>query len=171
MTETPIPSAQTATATATWWFLDTLVVERRLANPSSTTVLEMTLPVGAAPPLHVHHDYDDSFYLLAGEIVVRSDDAVWVVHPGDWVSTPRGTAHGFRVVGDEPARILIVSDSDSFIRLIRALGEPAPAAALPTAGSGPDTEHVLRSFAEHDITVIGGSISAEESQEHLASVD
>ena len=36
-----------------WWFLDTLVVEHRCAPEMDTVVLEMTLPVGSAPPLHV----------------------------------------------------------------------------------------------------------------------
>ena len=43
-----------------WWFLDNLVVEHRCAPGMETVVLEMTLPVGSAPPLHVHHDLDDT---------------------------------------------------------------------------------------------------------------
>ena len=37
-----------------WWFLDTLVVEHRCAPGMGTVVLEMTLPAGSSPPLHVH---------------------------------------------------------------------------------------------------------------------
>jgi len=47
-----------------WWFLDTLVVEHRCAPEMTTVVLEMTLPAGSTPPLHVHHDLDDSWYIL-----------------------------------------------------------------------------------------------------------
>src|SRR5256885_427527 len=54
-----------------WWFLDTLVVEHRCAPGMDTIVLEMTLPVGSAAPLHVHDDLDDTWYILEGEIVVR----------------------------------------------------------------------------------------------------
>lgn len=167
MTTRSTKATTSEAGTAAWWFLDTLVVERRFANPTVTTVLEMTLPVGAAPPLHIHHDYDDSFYVLAGRIVVRNGVDVWAVGAGDWVSTPRGTVHGFRVLGDEPARILIVSDSGSFLALIREVGEPAAARTLPPAGLGPTGEQVLESFAVHDVTVIGASISAEESQGYL----
>jgi len=57
-----------------WWFLDTLVVEHRCAPEMGTVVLEMTLPVGSAPPLHVHDDLDDTWYILEGQMVVRCGD-------------------------------------------------------------------------------------------------
>jgi len=54
-----------------WWFLDTLVVEHRCAPGMDTVVLEMTLPAGSSPPLHVHDDLDDTWYILDGQMVVR----------------------------------------------------------------------------------------------------
>jgi uncharacterized RmlC-like cupin family protein len=55
-----------------WWFLDTLVVEHRMATGGPPLVLELTLPVGAAPPLHLHRGYDDSTYVLDGQMVVQT---------------------------------------------------------------------------------------------------
>ena len=49
-----------------WWFLDTLVVEHAMASGPGPVVLEMTLPAGAAQPLHLHHDLDHSSFLLDG---------------------------------------------------------------------------------------------------------
>lgn len=40
--------------TTAWWFLDALVVEHRVAAQMAGVVLEMTLPVGHSPALHVH---------------------------------------------------------------------------------------------------------------------
>ena len=54
-----VDSPQTSEGQA-WWFLDTLVVEHLMASGTGPVVLEMTLPAGAAPPLHLHHDLDDS---------------------------------------------------------------------------------------------------------------
>ena len=79
-----------------WWFLDLLVIERRCVPGMETIVLEMTLPVGASSPLHVHDDLDDSWYVLDGEMVVRSGDDVSVIGAGHWVSMPRGVPHTFR---------------------------------------------------------------------------
>jgi quercetin dioxygenase-like cupin family protein len=168
-TRTAVVEAATDAAPA-WWFLDTLVVERRLASGSTTTVLEMTLPVGAAPPLHIHHDYDDSFSLLDGQMVIRCGATLRLARAGDWVSVPRGRAHAFRVVGDREARILAVSDSDSFLELVRELGEPASPMALPPAGIGPGVDDVFRAFAVHDVTVIGESLSEAAAQAFLTSL-
>lgn len=105
-----------------WWFLDTLVVEHPMASGAGPVVLEMTLPVGAAPPLQLHHDLDDSSFLLDGQMVVRCGDQMMLVQPGDCLSMPREVPHAFRVVGHQPARILLVHDNDSFVQLIRELG-------------------------------------------------
>ncbi len=115
-----------------WWFLDTLVVEHRRAPGMDTIALEMTLPVGSAPPLHVHHDLDDTWYILEGEMVVRCGDDEALVGAGHWVSMPRGVPHAFRVVGDREARILLVHDNASFLDLVRDLGVPADERIVPT---------------------------------------
>ena len=87
MTTAVVDSPKSEQAQA-WWFLDTLVVEHRCAPEMDTIVLEMTLPVGSAPPLHVHDDLDDTWYILDGEMVVRCGDDELVVGAGHWVSMP-----------------------------------------------------------------------------------
>ena len=71
-----------------WWFLDTLVVEHRCAPGMDTVVLEMTLPAGSSPPLHIHDALDDTWYILDGQMVVRCGDEKLVVGAGHWVSMP-----------------------------------------------------------------------------------
>ena len=146
-----------------WWFLDTYVVEHRAAS-GGLTVLDMTLPAGAAPPEHVHHGYDDSFLLLAGEVVVRTAGEVRLARPGDWVSTPKGMPHAFRVVGGRPARMLVVGDQPSFAELIHDLGEPAEAPTLPPPSRRPGADEVFRAFAAHDVDVVGRSITDDEAE-------
>src|SRR5271169_6208718 len=131
MTTAIVDSPDSADAPA-WWFLDTLVVEHRRASEMEPVVLEMTLQVGSAPPLHVHDDLDDTWYILDGQMVVRCGDEELVVGAGHWVSMPRGVPHTFRVVGDREARILLVHDNASFRDLIRDLSSPATARVVPT---------------------------------------
>ena len=130
MSAAVIDSPQNEQAQA-WWFLDLLVIEHRCAPGMETVVLEMTLPVGSSPPLHVHHTLDDSWYILDGKMVMRCGDDVLVVGAGHWVSMPRGVPHTFRVIGDREARILLVHDNASFRDLIRELGVPAAAHVVP----------------------------------------
>ncbi|HEY6279235.1 MAG TPA: cupin domain-containing protein [Streptosporangiaceae bacterium] len=157
-------------ASQAWWFLGTLVVEHRMATSDLPVILESTLPVGAAPPRHLHNDADDSYYLLAGEIVVRSGDQMSLARPGQWVSLPRGVPHSFRVVGSEPARMLGVHADAGFVEFIHDLGEPAAALELPPPGDGPSLEDLSRSMAEHDVIVVGPSMTEDEARAFLASL-
>src|SRR3954447_5972780 len=146
-----------------WWFLDTLVVEHRCAPGMETVVLEMTLPLGSAPPLHVHDSLDDTWYILDGEMVVRCGDDTAVVGAGHWVSMPRGVPHSFRVVGDRDARILLVHDNATFRDLIRRLGVPAGAHVVPAQRVSPPMDELARIAGAHDLTPIGPPMSAEDA--------
>jgi len=147
-----------------WWFLDTLVVEHRCAPEMDTVVLEMTLPVGSAPPLHVHDDLDDTWYILDGEMVVRCGDDELVVRAGHWVSMPRGVPHTFVVVGDREARILIVHDNARFRDLVRALGVPAAARVVPEQPVFPTMDELVRVARANDLTPVGPPLSTETAQ-------
>jgi mannose-6-phosphate isomerase-like protein (cupin superfamily) len=144
-----------------WWFLDLLVVEHRGAAGMSTVVLEMTMPVGSSAPRHVHHQLDDTWYVLDGAMVISCGDDTTVVGAGTWVSMPRGVPHTFLVIGDRAARILLVHDNSSFRDLIRALGTPAEALTLPPRPTFPSREELARIAASHDLTPIGPPMSAE----------
>jgi mannose-6-phosphate isomerase-like protein (cupin superfamily) len=170
MTGAVVDSPESELAQA-WWFLDTLVIEHRQAPGMETVVLEMSLPVGAAPPLHVHDDLDDTWYILEGQMVLRCGDDESVVGAGHWVSMPRGVPHAFRVIGDREARILLVHDNASFRDLIRDVGVPATARVVPTQPEFPPFEELVRISASHDLTPVGPPMSAEESELALAAVD
>jgi mannose-6-phosphate isomerase-like protein (cupin superfamily) len=152
-----------------WWFLDTLVVEHRCAPEMNTVVLEMTLPVGAAPPLHIHDDLDDTWYILEGQMVVRCGDEELVVGAGHWVSMPRGVPHTFRVVGDCEARILLVHDNASFRDFIREVGVPAGAQIVPIEPVFPSMDELARVAGTHDLRPIGPPLSAEDTDQLLTT--
>ena len=153
-----------------WWFLDTLVVEHRCAPEMGTVVLEMTLPVGSAPPLHVHDNLDDTWYILEGQMVVHCGEEELIVGPGHWVSMPRGVPHAFRVVGEHEARILLVHDNASFRDFIRDLGSPAPSHVVPAQPQFPPMDELARIAALHDLRPIGPPMSVEESDRVRARV-
>ena len=152
-----------------WWFLDTLVVEHRRAPGMTTTTLEMVLPVGSAPPLHVHHDLDDTWYILEGEMAVRCGDQETIVGAGHWVSMPRGVPHAFRVVGDHEARILLVHDNATFLDLIRDLGVPATERIVPPSPLFPPMDELVRIASSHDLTPVGPPMSVEDSDALLSA--
>jgi len=129
-----------------------------------TIVLEMTLPVGSTPPLHVHADLDDTWYILAGEMSIRCGDDERVVGAGHWVSMPRGVPHTFRVVGADEARILLVHDNPSFRDFVRALGVPAERRVVPPRPAFPPMEELVRVAAAHDLIPNGPPMSEAEAE-------
>ena len=146
-----------------WWFLDTLVVEHRCAPDMTSVVLEMTLPVGSTPPLHVHHDLDDTWYVLEGEMAVQCGDDHLVAGPGHWVSMPRGVAHTFRVLGQSEARILMVHDNPSFRDLVRALGVTAESRVVPPQPAFPPMDELVRVASANDLSPIGPPMSPDDA--------
>lgn len=151
-----------------WWFLDCLMEE--LSAPDDSLILsEALLPEGASPPLHVHADLDDSFYVLDGTMVVRCGDDVQLATPASWVPFPAGVPHTFRVMGG-PARTLQIHRDDSFLELVRAIGEPAAERRLPLPSGGPGIERLEAMLAGHGIVNVGPSMSEEEAQAFLAGI-
>lgn len=60
------------------------------------------------PPLHVHDDEDDSFYVLEGEVTFTLGDEDVVAGPGTFVLVPPGVEHTFANRSETRARFLNV---------------------------------------------------------------
>src|SRR4051812_37996123 len=102
------------------------------------------VPAGHMPPLHLHRDEDEGFYVLEGEVSIFLPDRRIDLGPGDFALAPRGVPHAYRV-GDAPARWLITSTPGGFERFVSevaAAGEVDPQALTAIA-------------AEHDIEILG----------------
>ena len=69
------------------------------------SVLEADEPPGFGPPIHVHHDAAEAFYVLEGEYIMYLEDREVVCPAGSFIFIPLGVRHGFRV-GDSPSRKL-----------------------------------------------------------------
>lgn len=69
------------------------------------TVLEAAEPPRFGPPIHVHDDAAEAFYVLEGEYLMHLDGEEHRCPPGSFIFIPAGVPHGFRV-GDVPSRKL-----------------------------------------------------------------
>jgi mannose-6-phosphate isomerase-like protein (cupin superfamily) len=69
------------------------------------TLLEAAEPPNFGPPLHIHTNAAEAFYVLEGEYHIFIDEAVHVCPTGSFIYIPAGTRHGFRV-GGMPSRKL-----------------------------------------------------------------
>jgi len=69
------------------------------------SVLETTEPPGLGPPMHVHRDCAEAFYVLEGEYIMHLDEREVVCPAGSFIFIPQGARHGFRT-GNVPSRKL-----------------------------------------------------------------
>jgi quercetin dioxygenase-like cupin family protein len=69
------------------------------------SLLEATEPAGFGPPMHIHRDAGEAFYVLAGEYIVFLQGREHRCPTGSFIYIPAGMLHGFRV-GDVPSRKL-----------------------------------------------------------------
>jgi mannose-6-phosphate isomerase-like protein (cupin superfamily) len=91
------------------------VLLRSEDSDGEISVIETAPGPGAGPPLH-HHDFDETFYVMAGELTFQLRDEITTAGPGQLVFAPRGVPHTFANLGDSPARQLIVCTPAGFER-------------------------------------------------------
>ncbi len=61
------------------------------------SLLEADEPAGFGPPLHIHRDAAEAFYVLEGEYIIFLDDREFACPAGSFIFIPAGMPHGFRV--------------------------------------------------------------------------
>jgi quercetin dioxygenase-like cupin family protein len=89
-------------------------------------MLESELPPGGGFPGHMHADYEEAFYVLAGQIDYLIGDT-WTSAPtGSAVFIPPGQVHGFRNPGPEPARHLAIASPAEAMTMIEELTQAPP---------------------------------------------
>lgn len=153
-----------------WWFLDSLVVEHPTAPDVQLVVLEMRMPVGSSPGLHIHDDLDDAWFILDGKFAMRCGADERIAEAGDWISMPRGIPHTFRVIGEREGRILQVHNNATFRDFVRDVGGPTQSRTVPPQPVFPAMEQLARVAAAHRIRTVGPPMSAADSEAILARV-
>ena len=106
------------------------------SEDSGGHVAIVELPGGGHPPLH-HHDFDEAFYLLEGELTFQLGDHVFTRRAGEVAFAPRGVPHTYANLSGAAARALLVITPAGFERYFDRIAaritgtEPPPEAAKP----------------------------------------
>lgn len=122
------------------------------AEPAETggslALLEAEEPPGFGPPMHVHDDAGEAFYVLAGEYLVVVEDEEHRCPAGSFVYVPAGVRHGFRV-GPARSRKLNIYVPSAMVGYFDTLAE--------AHGSGVvlDQESLTDLAARHAMRVLG----------------
>src|SRR5215469_4580 len=76
------------------WFNDSIT---RKASGSEIGILEVVMSPGNEPPLHVHRNEDEWFFVLDGEVTFHVGGESHRARAGAFVSYPRGIPHTFTI--------------------------------------------------------------------------
>jgi len=138
------------------WFLDCLVrvPERGSAPDGRYAVHELTAPPGSQPPPHIHHNEDEGFYVLDGEITLYTPDGALTLGPGEMANGPQGVPHTFRA-GPAGVRMLVIFAPAGFADFVEEIGVPAERDELPVMSGPPDMVRLTEVAARHGIEFVG----------------
>jgi quercetin dioxygenase-like cupin family protein len=122
------------------------------ADTGDYALIESVAPAGSQPPLHVHRDESEGFYVLEGELTLWIGDETRTLRPGEFAFAPPRIPHTIRT-GESGARWLLIAGGqfEAFVRTVGAIaGEPEPS-------------ELARVAAEHGIDILGppGMLPAE----------
>ncbi|WP_299985820.1 cupin domain-containing protein [uncultured Ruegeria sp.] len=63
---------------------------------------------GEGPPLHMHLEQAETFFIVSGSFIFQAGDDVVEVGPGTTLHVPKQTPHSFRCISDEAGRLTSV---------------------------------------------------------------
>ena len=80
-------------------------------------------PPDFGPPLHLHRDAAEAFYVLEGEYLMFLEDEQTRCPPGTFVYVPRSTPHTFKVVSPGPGKKLNLFSPAAMTEFFEELAE------------------------------------------------
>lgn len=112
--------------------------------------IDMLIPPQGGPGPHAHAEMQESFYVLEGEVVFRSETQTYTARKGSCVSIPKGGAvHSFRNESNQVAHLLCVVVPAGLEQMFREIGQPvAPGSFLPPPHMTPDEQKKMAEIAQ-----------------------
>jgi quercetin dioxygenase-like cupin family protein len=145
-----------------WWKSGRVTVKAGGAETGHAfSQIETDDPRGSGPPLHLHHNEDETFYVVEGEITVRVGDERIDLTAGDYLFAPRGIAHAY-VVRSERARMLVTASPGGVEQFFVSQGIPVTGSEPPTDAVAPPMDEMVRLFAEYGCEILGPPLSLND---------
>jgi len=116
----------------------------------SFSVVECIEPPGSGAPLHVHHGEAEAFYILEGAVELKCGTENLTAHTGDFIYAPKDVPHKFTVLGEQPARLLMMFSRPGFEMFFAEGGSPLD---KPIAGP-PDVARFRRLVEKYDMELL-----------------
>jgi len=118
--------------------------------------LEALEPPDGGPPLHIHHNQVETFYILEGEMEMTLGDQVYEAKAGDYVHVSKGTPHRFLNRSQTTAKMIFTfvpaGDIEEFFR--ESFKETTDRHAPLEPLTDEFIQRMLESADRHDIEIL-----------------
>ena len=113
--------------------------------------IDMLVPPGGGPGPHSHADFQETFYVIDGEIEVKSEVSTYIAKKGSYVVIPKGgIVHSFKNKSGTLAHLLCTVVPSGLEEFFIAIGKPVSAGTfLPPPPLDPEGIGKLIKIAEH----------------------
>jgi quercetin dioxygenase-like cupin family protein len=138
------------------WFLNDLarVQLRGEQVDGRVSIVDFTSPPGDMPPLHRHEREDELFYVVSGRLALHQPGRRVEAEAGGALFAERGIAHAYEVLGDVPARYLVIATPAGFERFVSEIARRADRLGLPEP-SDADPEKMAVVASRFGIELLG----------------
>jgi quercetin dioxygenase-like cupin family protein len=109
---------------------------------------------GAAAPVHLHHDADETLYVIDGEVSVFLGDVRIEAGAGAFVFVPRGAVHTWLVRSEQAAMLLTLAPA-GLESWFAEVGIPAVPGELMARQMDVDPEEMNRSAEAYGVEFLG----------------
>lgn len=117
-------------------------------------VFEQTgLTPNGGPPLHIHPNQDEWFYVIEGEYIFQVGEERFQMKAGDTIFLPRNVPHAFIQLSEKGKMIvsyLPAGKMEAFFKV------------TDTWTSPPSKEEIAKVFSDHDMLVVGSPLKADK---------
>lgn len=94
----------------------------------SFAAIEMLIPPGGGPGPHAHAHFEESFFVIEGQVEVQSEFGVFVANKGSFIHIPKGgVVHGFKNNTGQVARLLCTVVPAGLEAFFEQIGQPVAA--------------------------------------------
>lgn len=110
---------------------------------------------GAATPLHIHHETDETLYLIEGEITAVLGDERIEAKAGDYLFLPRGVPHAWVVTSERVEMFVTCGPAGKGLDgFFREVGVPVNGGEPPQP-TMPDSAHFAERMLAYGIELVG----------------
>jgi quercetin dioxygenase-like cupin family protein len=112
--------------------------------------IDMLVPPGGGPGPHAHAAFQESFFVIDGEIEVSSEESTYIARKGSYVVIPKGgVVHCFKNKSDKIAHLLCIVVPSGLEQFFLEIGQPiAFDSFLPPPVMDPEKIKQLMAIAE-----------------------